>query len=127
MGDLLAATSEQLVGIATIRSYGVQQRMRNKLNTQIDQILKAERRASMLSALNFSSTVLGQSLATGLALIGGTYLALRGDMTVGTVVAFPFLVYMFAGPADVDHRNARGTAASDGRLAPRARDSSTPK
>ncbi len=52
----------------------------------------------MLSALNFSSTVLGQSLATGLALMGGTYLALRGDMTVGTVVAFPFLVYMFAGP-----------------------------
>ena len=98
MGDLLAATSEQLVGIATIRSYGVQQRMRNKLNKQIDQILRAERRASMLSALNFSSTVLGQSLATGLALIGGTYLALRGEMTVGTVVAFPFLVYMFAGP-----------------------------
>ncbi len=32
MGDLLASTSEQLVGIATIRSYGVQQRMRDKLN-----------------------------------------------------------------------------------------------
>ena len=98
MGDLLAATSEQLVGIATIRSYGVQQRMRNRLGTQIDEILTAERKASTLSAINFSSTVIGQSIATGLALIGGTALALNGQMTVGTVVAFPFLVYTFAGP-----------------------------
>ena len=98
MGDLLASTSEQLVGIATIRSYGVQQRMRNRLGAQIDEILDAERKASKLSALNFSSTVIGQSIATGLALIGGTALALNGEMSVGTVVAFPFLVYTFAGP-----------------------------
>jgi len=98
MADLLAATSEQIVGIATIRSYGVQQRMRSRLGEQIDHILKADRRASMLSAANSSSGVLAQSLATGLALIGGTALALNGEMSVGTVVAFPFLVYTFSGP-----------------------------
>ena len=98
MGDLLGRTSEQLVGIATIRSYGVQQRMRDQLRVEIDDILIAERRAALLASANFSSTVLGQSLATGLALIGGTALALKGQMSVGTVVAFPFLVYMFAGP-----------------------------
>jgi len=98
MGDLLGRTSEQLVGIATIRSYGVQQRMRDQLRAEIDDILIAERRAALLASANFSSTVLGQSLATGLALIGGTALALKGQMSVGTVVAFPFLVYMFAGP-----------------------------
>lgn len=98
MGDLLGRTSEQLVGIATIRSYGVQQRMRDQLHTEIDEILVSERRAAVLASANFSSTVLGQSLATGLALIGGTTLALKGQMSVGTVVAFPFLVYMFAGP-----------------------------
>jgi len=98
MGELLASTSEQLVGIATIRSYGVQQRMRGRLGAQIDEILAGDRRAAKLSSLNFSSTVIGQSLATGLALIGGTLLALDGKMSVGTVVAFPFLVYTFAGP-----------------------------
>ncbi|WP_084103954.1 ABC transporter ATP-binding protein [Demequina sp. NBRC 110056] len=98
MADLLGRTSEQIVGVATIRSYGVQQRMRDQLNADIDDILRAERKASILASLNFSSTVIGQSLATGLALIGGTALALRGDLTVGTVVAFAFLVYMFAGP-----------------------------
>ncbi|SEI79241.1 ABC transporter ATP-binding protein [Demequina mangrovi] len=98
MADLLGKTSEQLVGISTIRAYGVQQRMRDQLGDEIDDILKAEKRASALASLNFSSTVLGQSLATGIALIGGTHLALRGDITVGTVVAFAFLVYMFSGP-----------------------------
>ncbi|MFV0632711.1 ABC transporter ATP-binding protein [Demequina sp.] len=98
MADLLGRTSEQLVGVATIRSYGVQQRMRDQLHADIDDILVAERKASILSSLNFSSTVVGQSLATGLALIGGTWLALNGDLSVGTVVAFAFLVYMFAGP-----------------------------
>lgn len=98
MADLMGRTSEQIVGVATIRSYGVQQRMRDQLHGEIDDILAAERKASILASANFSSTVIGQSLATGLALIGGTVLAVRGELTVGTVVAFAFLVYMFAGP-----------------------------
>lgn len=98
MADLMGRTSEQIVGVATIRSYGVQQRMRDQLHGEIDDILAAERKASILASANFSSTVVGQSLATGLALIGGTMLALNGDLSVGTVVAFAFLVYMFAGP-----------------------------
>ncbi|WP_297082673.1 ABC transporter ATP-binding protein [uncultured Demequina sp.] len=98
MADLLGRTSEQLEGVATIRSYGVQQRMRDQLNEDIDDILVAERRASILASLNFSSTVVGQSLATGLALIGGTVMAINGSLSVGTVVAYAFLVYMFAGP-----------------------------
>ncbi|MFW7415016.1 ABC transporter ATP-binding protein [Demequina sp. SO4-18] len=98
MADLMGRTSEQIVGVATIRSYGVQQRMRDQLHGEIDDILAAERKASILASANFSSTVVGQSLATGLALIGGTVLAIDGAITVGTVVAFAFLVYMFAGP-----------------------------
>lgn len=98
MADLLGRTSEQIVGVSTIRSYGVQQRMRGRLHDEIDDILIAERRASYLSAVNFSSTVLAQSLATGLVLVAGTTLALRGDLSVGTVVAFAFLVYLFSGP-----------------------------
>ncbi|MFW2514131.1 ABC transporter ATP-binding protein [Demequina sp. SO4-13] len=98
MADLMGRTSEQIVGVATIRSYGVQQRMRDQLHGEIDDILAAERKASILASANFSSTVVGQSLATGLALIGGTIMAIDGSISVGTVVAFAFLVYMFAGP-----------------------------
>jgi ABC-type multidrug transport system fused ATPase/permease subunit len=98
MADLLGRTSEQIVGVATIRSYGVQERMRQRLRDEITGILVAEKRASVLAASTFSMAVLGQSLATGLALVAGTGLALRGQLSVGTVVAFAFLVYMFSGP-----------------------------
>jgi ATP-binding cassette subfamily B protein len=98
MADLLGRTSEQIAGVATIRSYGVQERMRQRLRDEIGGILGAEKRASVLAASTFSMTVLGQSLATALALIVGTGLALGGHLTVGTVVAFAFLVYMFSGP-----------------------------
>ncbi len=98
MADLLGKTSEQIVGVSTIRSYGVQQRMRDQLREENDDILAAEKKASILASVNFSSTVIGQSLATGLALIGGTIMAVNGSMSVGTVVAMAFLVHQFSGP-----------------------------
>lgn len=98
MADLLGRTSEQLVGVATIRSYGVQERMRQRLRGEIDDINRAERRASWIASSSFSMTAFGQSFATGAALVAGTALGIRGDLSVGTVAAFSLLVYMFSGP-----------------------------
>ena len=98
MADLLGRTSEQLVGVSTIRGYGVQERMRGRLRTDIDRIWAGEIRASWLASTTFSATVLGQSVATGAALVVGTALGMRGELSVGTVAAFALLVYSFSGP-----------------------------
>lgn len=98
MADLLGRTSEQLVGVATIRSYGVQARMRQRLRDEIDGIVKKERRAAWLASSSFSMTAFGQSFATGAALVVGTALGVNGTLSVGTVAAFALLVYMFSGP-----------------------------
>ena len=98
MADLLGRTSEQLVGVATIRSYGVQARMRQRLRDDIAGILAKERRAAWLSSSSFSMTAFGQNLATGAALVVGTALGVNGTLSVGTVAAFALLVYMFSGP-----------------------------
>lgn len=98
MADLLGRTSEQLVGVATIRSYGVQERMRARLRREIDGIALKERRAAWLASASFSMTAFGQSFATGAALVVGTALGVKGDLSVGTVAAFALLVYMFSGP-----------------------------
>jgi ABC-type multidrug transport system fused ATPase/permease subunit len=98
MADLLGRTSEQLVGVATIRSYGVQARMRQRLRDEIDGIAKRERRAAWLSSGSYSMTAFGQSFATGAALVVGTALGVKGTLSVGTVAAFALLVYMFSGP-----------------------------
>ncbi len=98
MADLLGRTSEQLVGVSTIRSYGVQGRMRQRLRDEIDGIAKRERRASWIASSSFAMTAFGQSFATGAALVVGTALGVRGVLSVGTVAAFALLVYMFSGP-----------------------------
>ncbi|WNM23184.1 ABC transporter ATP-binding protein [Demequina capsici] len=96
--DLLAATGEQLVGVATIRAYGVHQHMRADLARTNHDIVAGDTRAGWLGTSLFSTNAAAQSIATGLALIVGTRLALSGTISVGTVVAFAFLVYQFAGP-----------------------------
>lgn len=98
MADLLGRTSEQLVGVSTIRSYGVQERMRQRLRDEIDGIARRERRAAWLASGSFSMTAFGQSFATGAALVVGTALGVKGTLSVGTVAAFALLVYMFSGP-----------------------------
>jgi ATP-binding cassette, subfamily B, bacterial len=98
MADLLGRTSEQLVGVATIRSYGVQERMRQRLRDEIDGIAKRERRAAWIASSTYSMTAFGQSFATGAALVAGTALGVNGTLSVGTVAAFALLVYMFSGP-----------------------------
>lgn len=97
-GDLLAATGEQLVGIATIRAYGVHGHMRRDLARMNKDIVAGDTRAGWLGTSLFSTNAAAQSIATGLALVLGTRLALDGALSVGTVVAFAFLVYQFAGP-----------------------------
>ncbi len=96
--DLLGATGEQLVGVSTIRAYGVQKRMRTTLREHNGKIVAADARAGWLATSTFATNSAGQSVATGLTLVAGTYLALQGELSVGTVVAFAFLVYQFAGP-----------------------------
>ncbi len=98
MADLLGKTSEQLVGVATIRGYGVQELMRQRLRDDIAEIFRGERRASWLASTTFSATVLGQSIATGAALVVGTALGMHRELSVGTVAAFALLVYSFSGP-----------------------------
>ncbi|WP_062202426.1 ABC transporter ATP-binding protein [Demequina salsinemoris] len=98
VADMLGLTGEQLIGISTIRSYGVQQHMRDDLAGPNKQIIDDDTRAGWLASGLFSANAASQSIATGLALIVGMRLALDGDLSVGTVVAFAFLVYQFAGP-----------------------------
>lgn len=98
MADVLGRTSEQLVGVSTIRGYGVQERMRARLRGEIDQVFTGERRAARLLSVTFSATAFGQYVATAVAVVLGTALGIRGEISVGTVAAFALCVFMFSGP-----------------------------
>ena len=98
VGDLLGAISEAIVGATTIRAYGVEDRTA----TRIDGAIEAHRRsaisAQVRSVMAFASGQTFAGVTTAVVLVVGTVLAARGDLTLGELLAFLFLVNLFTQP-----------------------------
>ena len=101
VGAMLAAVSESVVGAEVIRAYGVSGRTAAKLDESVDAHQQSQRRAMRTSVTSFSTG----ELATGLALAGvvvlGVRLGLAGDITIGQLTAFLFLVTLFIQPVQI--------------------------
>jgi ATP-binding cassette subfamily B protein len=98
VGELLGAISEAVVGAATIRAYGIEERTA----ARIDAAVEAHRRASVAAQLRavfaFTAGQFVSGFTTAVVLVVGTVLAARGELTLGTVLAFLFLVNLFTMP-----------------------------
>ena len=98
VGDLLAAVSESVVGAATIRAYGVENRTAERIDDAIEAHRAAAIRAQVRSVVAFSSGQLVAGLTLAVVLVVGTVLAAGGHMTLGELLAFLFLVNLFTQP-----------------------------
>ncbi|TDE90373.1 ABC transporter ATP-binding protein [Occultella glacieicola] len=98
VGALLGRISESVVGAQTIRSYGAGARTQRRLDEAIREHRDAAVRAQTWASLAFSSGVLLSGLALGAVVVVGTLLGIGGDLTVGGLLAFLFLVQIFTGP-----------------------------
>ncbi len=98
VGAMLGAVSEAVVGAATIRAYGVEQRT----SARLDETIEAHRRAAIgaqtRSVLAFTSGQLVSGLTTAAVIVVGTVLAVHGRLTLGELLAFLFLVQLFTQP-----------------------------
>ena len=101
IGAMLGAISEAVVGAETIRAYGVQARTQRKIDRAIRGTRNAMVRAQNTVALVFSSGVLVANLVLAAVVVGGTYLGIAGDLSVGRLLAFLFLVQLFTGPVQM--------------------------
>lgn len=101
MGVFLGAVSESVVGAETIRVYGVQSRTRAKLDTANISHRRSAVRAQTMVSLAFSGGVLSSGLAIAVVMVVGTFLGINGELTVGRLVAFFFLVQLFTGPVQI--------------------------
>ena len=98
VGDLLAAVSEAVVGAATIRAYGVEDRTARRIDHAIDEHRRAAIGAQVRAVVAFSSGQLVAGLTLAVVLVVGTVLATRDDLTLGQLLAFLFLVNLFTQP-----------------------------
>ncbi len=98
VGALLGVLAESVVGAQVVRAYGVEGRTQARLDERIEAHRRAAVRAGAYSS-SFSGTgeVFG-ALATAMAVVGGVWLGLDDQITVGTVLAFLFLITLFVDP-----------------------------
>lgn len=98
VGDMLGAISETVVGADTIRAYAVEARTGARVEESIEKHRLAARRAQNLVSLSFSSGVLVSGLVVAAVVLVGTWTGVDGDITLGELLAFLFLVQIFTGP-----------------------------
>ncbi|MFS0705632.1 ABC transporter ATP-binding protein [Cellulomonas sp. 179-A 9B4 NHS] len=100
-GAMLGAVSEAVVGAETIRSYGVATRTQRRIDAAVRATRDAMVKAQNLVAVVFSSGVLVANLVLAAVVVAGTWLGVLGDLSVGRVLAFLFLVQLFTGPVQM--------------------------
>lgn len=98
VATMLGAISETVVGAAVIRSYGVEERTKERVDTAIEDFRDAQYKAQARSVW---SSIVGEA-SNGIALcavvIAGVFLGASGMVTVGELTAFLFLVTLFVQP-----------------------------
>lgn len=101
VGKMLGALAEVVVGAPVIRAYGMENQVRENLSQAIEDHRSAASRAGGISAgLSGVSEVI-TSAVTAAVLVVGAVLIVGGETSIGTVVAFLFLVQLFVMPVQM--------------------------
>ena len=98
VGDMLAAISESVVGAATIRAYGVEERTAARIDAAVEAHRRAAVGAQIRAVVAFSAGQLVAGLTLAVVLVVGTVLATHDALTLGQLLAFLFLVNLFTQP-----------------------------
>ena len=101
IGAMLGAVAETVVGAPVIRAYAVQERTAERIDQAVDQTRVAQIRAQKIASVTFSIGELVAALATAMVVVVGVLLGVAGDITVGRLVGFLFLVTLFVQPVQV--------------------------
>ena len=105
VGVLLSAVSEPVVGAAVVKSYAIEARTQERIDTAIDAHKAASTRAQGFTAFSFSLGGISAGVANAGVLIVGIWLgqgfAWGEGITAGEVLAFAFLVTLFVGPVQM--------------------------
>ena len=98
VGQMLALIAETVVGAPVIRAYGTEETTRRRLEEAIEAHRAAGTRAGRLSSTFSGFGELTSSLVVAGVVVVGTILLARGSTSIGTIIAFLFLVQLFVQP-----------------------------
>jgi len=92
MAEISHVIFQMLVGIKVVKAFGGEQREADRLRDAIARFMTQARRIHRLSALSDSLLDLLQTIGAAIVMVGGGYLVLGGDVTIGEIVAFVVIV-----------------------------------
>ncbi len=100
VGAMLGAVSEALVGAATVRAYGISARTLERMDATVDDVQHAQNKVLRPQALSFSLSELVDGFTVTMVIIVGIVIGTNGsgDLTLGGLLAFLFLVTLFTMP-----------------------------
>ena len=101
LGDLLGRLAESIVGAPVVRAYGIERRTQQQLDDAIDAHRSAAIHMGRYTASFSAASELFNGAATAGVVVAGTFFVLDDVVTVGTVVAFLFLVTLFVEPVQI--------------------------
>lgn len=101
VGEMLAVVAEPVVGASVVRAHAIEERTQERVDGGIQGNLDANVRAQKLVAVTFASAGLAGGLANAGAVAAGVVLGVAGNLSIGTVIAFAFLVGLLVGPAQM--------------------------
>ncbi len=97
-GRMSAVLQENLTGVRVVRAFGREQYEVEKFCQANDDLWKKSRRLSDLLAVYWSASDMMSMLQTGITLIGGVFLASKGELTVGDMTVFVSYISMLLWP-----------------------------
>jgi ATP-binding cassette, subfamily B, bacterial len=101
VGSMLGAVSESVVGAEVVRAYSIEGRTQDRIDAAVDRHRIAATRAQKLVAMSFSTGEVVAGIANAMVVVVGVLLGLAGELTLGELLAFLFLVTLFVGPVQV--------------------------
>ena len=97
-GEVLARVSESVVGAETIRAHAAAPRTWARLDAAVEGHRHAAVRAQVATATTSALGLATNALVTCAVLVGGTLLGLAGDLSLGRLLAFFFIVNLVTQP-----------------------------
>jgi putative ABC transport system ATP-binding protein len=98
VSDSLAVTGEAISGLSTVRAYGMEDQVRDRVDETLDRQFSAEVRTAILASSLFSSAELFAGLLTAVVIGVGVVFGGGWGISAGALVAFLFLVNLLIEP-----------------------------
>lgn len=101
VADLLTVVAESVVGAQTLRVFGVTGRTGVRAEAAVEAHRRSAVRAQTLVASSFTLSGLVSGLVVAAVVVVGSAVGVDGDLTLGELLAFVFLVQLFVGPVQM--------------------------